>query len=411
MSIAHQLLALDPSKKVRCENALDLLYLVRGYTRLWNKPTVSEADCRITDGPSMLSVVAVKEMSPESFRQPDDFGRAFILSLSGPFDEVEPRREPLAEFLSNLDFSPIYVLRDEVSEQIACKLYPHLYRIENLLRGYVNRFMAIQVGPLWWGLTAPSEVADKAKMRKKNERVFGKYIDTSAYLIDFGELGELVYEHSSGFRTREDILDRIASLPETPDAIRALKEDLRSNYDKFFKESFADRNFKDRWTQFEALRNKIAHCNLFTTEDLTTGEQLASDIADIISAADVEAANLVITTQEREAIQQQVLARSGPGADISQEVFLAALDDQLLIFSHLPDGFVGLSRFINTALGSQGFSPFSSREMLENLKNAGLVEVFYVPNPYDADFPTAAIRRVSRISQPSTEAEPPELGG
>ena len=54
MDLSYQLLALDPSEKTHCENALSLLYLVRGYTRLWKAPKVSEAECRITDGCSML---------------------------------------------------------------------------------------------------------------------------------------------------------------------------------------------------------------------------------------------------------------------------------------------------------------------------------------------------------------------
>ena len=45
------------------------------------------------------------------------------------------------------------------------------------------------------------------------------------------------------------------------------------------------------------LRNKIAHNNLFTADDLAIGERLAKEIADILSEADAEATNLVITTK------------------------------------------------------------------------------------------------------------------
>ena len=54
-------------------------------------------------------------------------------------------------------------------------------------------------------------------MRKKNEQVFGKYVENSAYRIDFDELGEIVYEHSSGFRTW-----RILSA-EFPDSLKHAK--------------------------------------------------------------------------------------------------------------------------------------------------------------------------------------------
>lgn len=396
MNPAYQLLALDPAETTRCENAASLLYLLRGFTKLWKAPKVSEADCRITDGKSHLSVVAIEEASDLPSTTTDELGRAFILTLSGPYDEIEPLREPLAAFLKDQQFELLYVLRDQVSEHIACTLYPLLYRIENLLRGYLIRFMATHIGPRWWELTASSEMAAKAKMRKKNERVFGRHIENSAYLIDFDELGEIVYEHSSGFRTREDILGRISGLAETPEAIRALKQELRSNYYKLFKESFADKNFKDKWTQFEALRNKIAHNNLFTADDLATGERLATEITDIISAADVEASKLVITTEEREAIKEQVIARSAPWREISEEMFLAELEAQERFYSGKANGFVGLSRFVSSHLGSKGYSYPGSHDMLESLTKAGVIEVYYVPNPYDTERPTAAIRRAVR---------------
>src|SRR5437016_2464211 len=148
-------------------------------------------------------------------------------------------------------------------------------------------------------MTASSEMTDKAKTRKKNERIFGKHIENSAYLIDFDDLGEIVYEQCSGFLTRDDIVKRIAAVPETPDAIHALKQELQSNYLKLFKESFADKNFKDKWKQFEELRNRIAHNNLFTADDLKKGNLLADEITKIISDADVESAKLVISTEER----------------------------------------------------------------------------------------------------------------
>ena len=61
MDLIYQILVLDPSEKTRCENAASLLYLVRGYTKLWKTPRVSEVDCRITDGRSTLTVGRAKK--------------------------------------------------------------------------------------------------------------------------------------------------------------------------------------------------------------------------------------------------------------------------------------------------------------------------------------------------------------
>lgn len=391
MNLTYQLLALDPSEKIRCENAASLLHLIRGFTKLWKKPKV--ADDRITDGNTTLSVIAIEEADGSSPR--DELGRAFILSLNGTYNDIEPLREPLAAFLKDQDFELLYVLKDQVSEEIACKLYPHLYRIENLLRGYLIRFMATHIGPSWWELTASSEMADKAKMRKKNEVIFGKHIENGAYLIDFDELGEIVYEQSSGFLTREDIVGRISNLPETPDAIRGLKQEMRSNYHKLFKESFADKDFKDKWKRFEDLRNKIAHNNLFTADDLAVGEKLAKEITEIVSAADTEAQSLVITSEEREAIKEQVIVRNSPILGISEEAFLTELDSQIRTYATKDHGFVGLTKFVSH-LRVKGYPYASSHGMISQLSKTGTIEVYYVPHPFDDERRTAAIRRTVR---------------
>lgn len=391
----YQLLVLDPTGKTRSENATSLMFLIRDFSSLWQAPRVTEADCTIVDGHSKLSVAAIERAGA---LDPDEKTRTFLLTLIGPYEAIEPRREPLAGFLKSLGFELLYVLRDEVSELIACKLYPHLYRVENLLRGYLIRFMATQVGPEWWELTASAEMADKAKMRKKNEKVFGRHVEASAYLIDFDELGELVYEQSSGFLTREDILDRIRGLPETPDAIKALKNELRSNYQKFFKESFADKGFKETWTQFEGLRNKIAHNNLFTADDLARGERLATEITAIISGANTGAAALVITTEEREAIREQVSARNDSLPTVDNSTFLSELESQERFYATKPNGFVGVSKFVNIHLARKGFSPLGSRRALEELKDLGQIEIYHVPNPNDENFPTAALKRTSPTS-------------
>lgn len=392
MAIAYQLLALDPAFKTRTEDARSLVYQLRGFSRLWTKNAkIHDSDDKIVDGGCSLLVVPAT--SSETDSESSERGRAFILTLTGTYEQMEPKREPLAAFLKDSAFDLIYVLKDEVSETIAVKLYPHLYRIENLLRGYLIRFMATRIGPRWWELTASAEMTGKAKMRKGNERVFGKLIENSAYLIDFDELGELVYKQSSGYLTREDIVGKVTQLAETPDAIRALKQELRTNYDKLFKEAFADKGFKDRWKQFEVLRNKIAHNNLFTAADLSMGEQLAVELTKIIIDADAEAQKLVITADEREAIKEQVAkSATWQTMDLTDEVFFSELDVALANASQ-KNLFVGLKWFTNNILIPKGYSYLACHSTIERLSEAGTLEVYYVPHPSDLAKKTAALRR------------------
>lgn len=76
-------------------------------------------------------------------------------------------------------------------------------------------------------------------------------------------------------------------LPEDDGAaLKTLKDDLQSNYHKFFKTAFADKDFKTKWNTWESLRNKIAHSNLFTNDDLVTGQKIAEELIRIISDDD-----------------------------------------------------------------------------------------------------------------------------
>ena len=347
--------------------------------------------------------------------------RAFSIILSGEFDAIESLRLPIVEYIEEQKFEHRYITKDEVSEQIACDLYPYLYRVENKLRGYLTRFMTTRFGGTWWKLTASKEMDEKAKMRKKNELIFGKRIDNSAFLIDFDELGELVFEQTSGFLTREDIEKRVMQLPEDIDALKNLKSDLQSNYHKFFKAAFADRDFKSKWKDWELLRNKIAHTNLFTKDDLNNGKQIANDLIEIISDADESPDQPVLSQLEREAVQEQIIARtvdtdSLPAnspkdtipilqVDSSTEAeFLNELRDQEDFYSGRSNGFVGLVRFLRFHLTELGHTEAAAREILHQLQRENKVEIYYVDNPYDN-----ALQVVHRNSVGEVKLDKPQL--
>lgn len=403
-----EMLVLDPGKKTRCDNALSLLFALRSFSRLWKKPKLTEDDLTIRDDTCSLRVSDQGARSSEPSARTQS--RAFAIVLAGDFENIESLRLPIVEFIEEQKFEHRYITKDEVSEHIACELYPHLYRVENSLRGYLTRFMTTRFGGTWWKLTASKEMDEKAKMRKKNELVFGKRIDNSSFLIDFDELGELVFEQTSGFLTREDIENRVMQLAEDVDALKALKTDLQSNYHKFFKKAFADRDFKQKWKIWESLRNKVAHTNLFTNEDLIDGKRIASELLQIINDADESPEQPTVTQVEREAVQEQIIARTGSepvavsdipitsGLDtkgvLTDDLFLNELHEQETFYSSRPNGFVGLVRFLRFHLTELGFTESEARVMLNKLQRENKVEVYYVDNPYDIAAQTAAIRRV-----------------
>ncbi len=398
--LKFELLAVDHKSDAPSNNELGLLHALRGLSIIWQSPSIDESNLQINDGDTSLAVTQVEP--PTTGIDEPLFGRAYLIGLEGSFNKIESLREPLTAYLKERQqFGPLYVVRDEVSREIACNLYPLLYRIENLLRGYLIKFMTIQLGPGWWKQTAPREVDDKVKMRKKNEKIFGRHVDNFTYLTDFGELGAMVYEQSSGFLTRDDIVAKIKGLPETVDAIRDLKAELQTNYQKFFKESFADQGFKEKWKDFEYLRNKIAHDNLFTVEDLESGKQLFEELRTIIKEADRKTTTLEITRQERETLQETISENSGQLQPITESEFLNQLQSHQTEFER-KGGFVGITHFIRNLLG-RGFSTFHSHRMVESLNEQGKIEVYQVDNPY-SEHMTSAIRiSDAKPSDPATE--------
>jgi hypothetical protein len=322
------------------------------------------------------------------------FARAFVAELNGIYEDVEPLRLSLLKHFRAQRFESVYVLRDEVSQKIACELYPSLYRVENALRGYLIRFMVTRLGPSWWDVTASAELGSKVSQRKNNERQFAEFIDNKAYLIDFNDLGKLIYAQSSGFTSKEDVVKRILALDETADAIKTLKEQLQSNYQKFFKESFRDKGFQEKWENFEKLRHKIAHSNLFLHSDFVEGQQTANELAEIIEAADASAPNLLLPQEEKNALRESIISRGSSWGVISADEFLTELRQQETYF-HARRGYVGLVHFIKFHLGARGYDYASSFRLAERLVSDGLIEKYEVAGSLDGQMVPAIRTRAS----------------
>jgi Apea-like HEPN len=405
-----EMLLLDPGKQTQYVDTLSLLFGIRSLSKLWVNATLNEKELTITDGNTVLYLIdqnkkIVDDVSPQIRRG------AFLISLCGDFDKIEQLRLPIIEFVKEQKFKHRYITKDEISEKIACELYPYLYRVENRLRGYLTHFMTTRYGGTWWELTASKEMDQKAKMRKKNEVTFGSHIDNSAFLIDFDEIGKLIFGQTSGLLTREDIATRVMETKEDIESLRKLKSELQLNYHKFFKTAFADRDFKPKWEEWYLLRNKIAHCNLFTKDDLIKGQKIADELIEMISEADKSPEQPSISQVEREAVQEQIIARTietDPlSTNISNElvgllnqnsltevVFLKELSNQEAVYSKQPNGFVGLVRFLRYHLTELGYEESVSSDMLNSLKNQNKIEIYYVDNIYGHSKPTAALRHV-----------------
>jgi len=315
--------------------------------------------------------------------------KAFVVRMEGSFDALEPRRRLLAQHLKQQSFECVYILIDDVSRVIAQKLYPDIYDVENRLRSYLIQFMTVRLGPRWWDITATGEIKQKVQQRRNNELVFGQHIDNRAYLIDFSDLGRFIYAHSSGYSSKEEIVQQLDSC-DTIDALSTLKTLLQTNYQRFFKETFKDRGFQAKWESLEKLRHRVAHNSLFLEQDLIDGAKLCGELKDIIKSAEDAIREVAFTAEEREAIRGSFVAE-GYFDVLTREKFLDELARCESRYNW-DDAFVGLKQFVKDHLGTEGYDYHSSYELAEQLRNDGIVEFYQVDNS-DTGSRVTAIRR------------------
>lgn len=389
--LKFELLALDTLEKSAVWKETNLLHAFLANGSLWNNPILDDAKFQIKDGNVTLEVQRVKADAEAD----TELSRAFLVTVKAEYSWLEPRRIAILELVKDRKFDYLYVLLDQVSEEIAKVLYPLIYKVENSLRAYIVRFMTTRIGPKWWEITATNDMTNKVQQRKNNETEFSQFIDNKAYLIDFGDLGKLIYAHSSGFTKKEDIIRKVSELNEDSetlkDAVQRLKKELDSNYQKFFSESFKQKKFQNKWEELEKIRNKVAHNNLFTDAELKQGQQLSEELINIIDIAVKKVDEVALRSEEKEAILES-LASTVVLNHITEDELLKELKQREEYYSARGGGFVSLSNFVRVYLAAKGYDTSLTYQLIEDLKAQKKIESYYVDNPHNNSSQTLAIK-------------------
>lgn len=383
-----EILCLDSSGTSVIRSEENLAYSLLANDDLWISPqkkgsTIVDDKLNITLGIKQLSKEEERDVSVKN---------TFLIKLKGDFEPIEEFRMKIVSYLHKQGYAQIYILLDEASSEISCRIYPKINLVENLLRKYVMKFFITKLGPSWWNVTADSEMKKKVNTRKGNETLFSNFIDNKAFLIDFGELGKIVHSQSSGFISREDIVSKVLGLEETSDAIKNLKRELESNYTKFFQDTFKDKGFQTKWEDLEKIRHKVAHNNLFTRKDLDVADVLTTDLIEIINEANSKIDSITFSIDEKVTIQENIASTFETYEVISEEILMEKLEDSERWALKTRDNFVSLKHFVTTYLGSQGYDYRTSYDMVNNLEKRGLIELYEFNSPNNL-YPITAIRK------------------
>lgn len=414
-----ELLIIDPNGNSEIQSTKSLLYGLLSTEKLWETPQEIDDNGKKYIKDKNLSL-RIKPVDTSSVLY-NLYESAFIIKVScNGFEKLEKFRYPLVLHLkSRLRFDHIRILTDDVSTEISNKIYPLINELENNLRRYLAKFFTQKVGLDWWKQAVPDKVIEKTKLRQDNETVFSKIVETDMTLIDFNDLGEIIYKHKLGFNKPENLVDKILSI-NSEDELQKLKQDLDGNYNRFFKQHFKDFNFDKKWKLLFQLRNKVAHNNLFIQTDLDSAIELYNEIKVIIIKAENKIDDFRFSVEEQEAMiktsnalieseQNKESNISGIGLKVIGKIDLpTSLNNNFEIISEdellreliraeeslKTKGltFIGLKSFVTNVLGSKGYSFGPTYAQVNVLKDKGKIEIYDIEDAEFSSWPVKAIR-------------------
>jgi hypothetical protein len=197
----------------------------------------------------------------------------------------------IIKHLSEIGVFPIYILKDDVSKDMAKELYPLINEVETMLREYLIKFGIKTYGTQFWDEMTSPEMREYKKRTISNLSEFEQQVylceskkdkketlDLSMFCLEFRHVGEIIYKPIYTVSELEKEINNSKDINE-------LKKKIAGNYDSFFKETFKDKGFQEKWEKLVKIRHKVAHNSLFTKEKLKEGKGLAEEIINIIDNA------------------------------------------------------------------------------------------------------------------------------
>ena len=413
-----EILIIDPDGNSEIKSQKSLLHGLLSTEKLWGNPVeIDEKGRKVIKDEDLSLYINPIDTSSVLYNL---YESAFLIqTASQNFDRLEKFRYPLVIHLkSRLKFNHIRILTDDISTHISNQIYPLINELEGSLRRYLAKFFIQKVGLDWWKQAVPDKLIEKTKLREANETVFSKIVQTDMTLIDFNDLGEIIYKHKLGFNKPENLVDKVLSI-STEDELIKLKDELDGNYNRFFKQHFKDLGFEKKWKDMFLIRNKVAHNNLFTAIDLQTSQMRHEELMEIINKAEsnIDAFRFSIVEQEAMIKTSELIEPNNsldenrlPGLKIidkidlpEQQIYKTAIISESVLLEELKRAekslksknltFIGLKSFVTNILGVKGYSYGPTYAQINVLKDKGLIELYDIEEDFNL-YPVKAVRLI-----------------
>lgn len=346
-------------------------------TRLFS-PGTKVAGNTLEDGKIRLSVNLIESNIDV------DYKYAFLIHVEFTNAEdvdVDNFRLNLVNYIVNLQFGKVYITKDDLSRKILTLLYPLFNDLENNLRSYVTKYLSVKEGvSSWFVRSVNDKVKDKIFRRKDNENLFSKIgmtekvtpVDTQMFLIDFEDLGDIIYSNSFGNHNISDLVEKIISAED----LGVLKNSVQRNSDKYF-QSFKDVSFDYKWKYLKDIRHKIAHNGLINLEEFKEAQSFSEDLIDFVSELNTNVAKIKFTSPDVDrAFYDYSAAHSTHYEDITKNELLRELRLYKEWSESIGRDFLSLKNFLHNRLGgAKGYHIGKAWDRLEELEKDGYIKI------------------------------------
>lgn len=171
------------------------------------------------------------------------------------------------------------VLIDGVSQYYACKAYPLLYEVENLMRKLLTKFMLVNAGINWKADRVPDDVSQSVKREDE---------DTYLHNLDFIQLKDIIFSEKYSSQ-RDKLIDKLKTTNEfSKSDLEEFKKMLpMSNWSRYFANTIEidSKKLSTNWTKLYKLRCKVAHNKLFSKSDYDTTVELIKETRPALTKA------------------------------------------------------------------------------------------------------------------------------
>lgn len=398
-----EILCLDSAETVKSRTVKTLLYALMANVTLFDNAYMDDANGEIKDDRRKL-LLHITQFPMDKILTGERYSVAFVICAKcDDIEMLDTFRIQLVDYIKTIGFSNVRILLDEVSQSIAVSLYPSLYILENKVRTFIINFFLKNLGTNWTRFALSGDTLIKIKNRRGNDKIFvsSNRVDSDVSLIDFDELGKILYNENSILSSKK--ADNVAIIIEkisTATDLAVLKSEvLEGNFSKYFKDCFTQRDFQSKWFELYYYRNKLAHNGSFSQEEAKCCESLCESISAIIDTAYEKLDTFRLSVSDQEALmdvvkefanedQENTSPSSSKFVPVTEKILIEELS---IAQKALP--FVGLRYFVIELLGKKGYDYDSSFTIINYLEDKGIVKLMKMENS-NFEYPTTVISLV-----------------